>query len=155
METTSHHGFGAFNGTGDGHMRHRRMMMHMSFYWGHKAEVLFSGWPGTSSVMYPLALAFVFVLAVLVEWLSHCNIIKPGTNNLAVGLMQTAMYTVRSGLDYMVMLAVMSFNGGVFLAVVGGRAVGFLVFGSRAFRKTSGSASGSDHAPSDLPPMKC
>ncbi|KAG2690711.1 hypothetical protein I3760_09G202500 [Carya illinoinensis] len=137
METTSHHNFGpAFSGTVGEHIHHRRMMMHMSFYWGHNAVVLFSGWPGTSSAMYFLAWVLVFLLAVLLEWLSRLNIIKPGTNNLAEGLMQTAMYTVRIGLEYVVMLAVMSFNVGIFLAAVLGRAVGFFVFGSRAFKKT-------------------
>jgi copper transporter 1 len=83
-----------------------------------------------SPTMYALALAFVFALAVLVKWLSqYCNIVKPGTNDVAVGLVQTALYAVRSGADYMLILAVMSFNGGVFLATVVGRLVGFLVFG--------------------------
>ncbi|KAK6244983.1 hypothetical protein QUC31_011392 [Theobroma cacao] len=121
----------------------------MSFYWGHKSEILFSGWPGSNSGMYALALMFVFALAVTVEWLSYCSIIKPGANKVAAGFFQTAMHTVRAGLSYMVMLAVMSFNGGVFLSAVFGHAVGFLVFGSRAFRKSGGS----EKKP-DLPPRK-
>ncbi|EOY07356.1 Copper transporter, putative [Theobroma cacao] len=142
VETTS-----AWNTTGL-HV-HRKSLLHMSFYWGHKSEILFSGWPGSNSGMYALALMFVFALAVTVEWLSYCSIIKPGANKVAAGFFQTAMHTVRAGLSYMVMLAVMSFNGGVFLSAVFGHAVGFLVFGSRAFRKSGGS----EKKP-DLPPRK-
>uniref|UniRef100_A0A5B7C3S5 Copper transport protein n=1 Tax=Davidia involucrata TaxID=16924 RepID=A0A5B7C3S5_DAVIN len=138
----------AFYAIGSGTHVHHHKMMHMTFFWGKHAEVLFSGWPGNSTAMYALALIFVFALAVLVEWLSHCNFIKPGTNKVAAGLFQTGFHAVRSGMSYMVMLAVMSFNGGVFLAAVLGHAVGFMLFGSRAFKK------GSDK-PSDLPTMKC
>jgi copper transporter 1 len=117
---------------------HRKMMMHMTFFWGHKTEVLFKGWPGSSTGMYAVALTFVFALAILVEVFSLLSVIKPGTNKAAAGFFQTGMYAVRSGLSYMVMLAVMSFNGGVFLAAVGGHAVGFALFGSRA-KKSGGS----------------
>ncbi|XVE96976.1 hypothetical protein REPUB_Repub02eG0270500 [Reevesia pubescens] len=134
----------AWNTTGP-HV-HRKSLIHMSFYWGHKSEILFSCWPGSSSGMYALALIFVFVLAMIVEWLSYCSIIKPGVNKVAAGFFQTAMHTVRAGVSYMVMLAVFSFNGGVFLAAVFGHAIGFLVFGSKAFRK-------SEKVP-DLPPRK-
>ncbi|XVE61976.1 hypothetical protein DITRI_Ditri06bG0081800 [Diplodiscus trichospermus] len=145
VETTS-----AWNTTGL-HHAHRKSLTHMSFHWGYKAKILFSGWPGCSSGMgmYALALILVFILAVAVEWLSYCSIIKPGANKVAAGFFQTGMYTVRGGVSYMVMLAVMSFNGGVFLTAVFGHAVGFLVFGSKAFRKSGGS-----EKVLDLPPRK-
>ncbi|GAV65466.1 Ctr domain-containing protein [Cephalotus follicularis] len=121
---------------------HHRVMMRMHFFWGHETEILFSGWPGSSSGMYALALIFVFVLAVIVECLTTYKVKKVGANKVAVGFFQTATYTVRSGLSYMVMLAVMSFNGGVFLAAVGGHAVGFVLFGSRVSKE--GASGGSD-----------
>lgn len=121
------------NGT-DG--MHHKMMMHMTFFWGKETLILFSGWPGTSTGMYVLALVFVFVLAVLVEWLSHCRLVKPGSRNVAAGLIQALVHAVRVGLAYMVMLAVMSFNGGVFIVAVAGHLVGFLIFGSRVFKDT-------------------
>ncbi|KAJ4725695.1 putative Copper transporter [Melia azedarach] len=134
-------------------MHHKKMMMHMTFYWGKEALVLFKGWPGTRPVMYALALIFVFVMGFLVEWLSHSRLIKPGASNVFAGVIQTFMHTIRVGLAYMVMLAVMSFNVGVFLAAVAGQALGFLVFGSRVFERA-------DNIPpyekaSDLPPMSC
>ncbi|KAK0584045.1 hypothetical protein LWI29_006908 [Acer saccharum] len=132
----------AWNVTGEPHV-HRRSFMHMTFYWGHKAEVLFRGWPCSSPAMYALAIMFVFVLAVVVEWLSHFDAVKPGANSVAAGFFKTAVHGVRYGMSYMVMLAVMSFNGGIFLAAVFGHAFGYLLFGSRVFKKTSGSENAS------------
>ena len=63
-------------------------------------------------------------------------------------MVQTLLHAIRIGLAYMVMLALMSFNGGVFLVAVAGHAVGFLVFGSRVFR---GSEMVSLEKTSDLP----
>ncbi|KAL6979133.1 hypothetical protein U1Q18_020797 [Sarracenia purpurea var. burkii] len=122
--------------TGMTNMSHHSSMMHMTFFWGKNAEILFSGWPGTRSGMYALALIIVFVLSVLVEWLSYSNLAGgDGSNRVATGTIQTLVHAVRIGLAYMVMLALMSFNAGVFLVAVAGHAVGFFFFGSRAFKK--------------------
>ncbi|KAI4382405.1 hypothetical protein MLD38_008375 [Melastoma candidum] len=129
----------------------RHMMMHMTFFWGKNTEVLFDKWPGRSTGMYVLALAVVFVLCFIVEWLSHSRLLKHRPENkVAVGMVQTGMHTVRMGVAYMAMLAVMSFNGGVFLAAVAGHAVGFMVFGSTVFGKET-----SENKTRDLPPMRC
>ncbi|KAK8518103.1 hypothetical protein V6N13_027590 [Hibiscus sabdariffa] len=117
---------------------HRHSPTHTSFYWGHESQIIFSGWPGSSGGMYALALFFVFGLAVIVECLSYRSMVKPEANRVAAWFFKTAMHTIRAGLSYVVMLAVMSFNGGVFLAAVFGHAVGFLVFGSKAFGKQGG-----------------
>ncbi|XP_065869385.1 copper transporter 1-like [Euphorbia lathyris] len=137
------------NSTG-GMPSHHKMMMHMTFYWGKDALILFSGWPGTRSGMYVLALILVFVLSFLVEFLSQCQIIKPGSSDFTAGVIQTLMHALRVGLAYMVMLAIMSFNGGVFLVAVAGHTLGFLLFGSRLFKKISPTIK-----TSDLPPMRC
>ncbi|KAM7257602.1 hypothetical protein ACFE04_013343 [Oxalis oulophora] len=134
---------------------HGKKMMHMSFYWGNYGYILFTGWPGTSSGMYALALILVFFLAVLIEWLSHSRLLKAGSNNVVAGCVQTAMHAVRMGLAYFVMLAVMSFNGGVLLMVILGHAVGFFAFGSRAVKRNDDDQSVSYEKPSDLPPMSC
>lgn len=104
--------------------------------------------------MYVLALVFVFSLAVIVEWLSHYNIVKPGASRGAAGLFKTGLHGVRVGLAYMVVLAVMSFNGGIFIAAVVGHAVGYLLFGSRVVFNKSGRSDSDSHKDSDLPPPK-
>ncbi|KAL2239748.1 copper transporter 6 [Sesamum indicum] len=143
------------NGTMMMHRRH--MMMHMTFFWGKNAEILFDGWPGYGHLgMYLLALALVFFLAFIVEWLSNCTILRGSSSSsqrsaAAVGMLQTLLYAVRIGLAYLVMLAIMSFNAGVFLVAIAGHSIGFFLFGSRAFNKQA-SAPGKT---SDLPPMNC
>ncbi|GMH11181.1 hypothetical protein Nepgr_013022 [Nepenthes gracilis] len=137
-----------------GTMAHQNMMvMHMTFFWGKNAQILFDGWPGNRAGMYALSLVIVFLLAAAVECLSRSQVIKPGTNGVAAGLLLTAMHTVRMGLAYLVMLAVMSFNGGVFLAAVGGHAVGFLVAWIGVFKKAASPYSYENT--SDLPPTSC
>ncbi|KAK3018982.1 hypothetical protein RJ639_003401 [Escallonia herrerae] len=66
-----------FSSTGDGTHPHHKIL-HTAFYWGTEAEFLFPGWPGKSPGMYALALVFVFLLAVLVEGLSHCTVDSGG-----------------------------------------------------------------------------
>ncbi|KAI4354594.1 hypothetical protein L6164_003444 [Bauhinia variegata] len=143
-----------YNSTVAGRLGRRRIPINESFYWGHKAVVLFPCWPGDNAGMYALSLIFVFVMAMLVEWLSFTNVVKlkPGSNDVVASVAKTALYGVRTALSYMVMLAVMSFNGGVFLVAIGGHVIGFLVFGTRAIRNK---AVGSDHGkPSELPQLK-
>ncbi|XP_048235843.1 copper transporter 6-like [Ricinus communis] len=108
------------------------MMMHMSFYWGKHAIVLFSGWPKESLGMYLLALFFVFFLAVGIEVLSvpaTANVF--GSNPMMGAFIQASVYAVKMGFAYMVMLSVMSFNLGIFIAAVAGHALGFLIVKAR------------------------
>lgn len=137
---------------------HEMMMMHMTFFWGTKSEILFSGWPGTRTGMYALALVFVFVLCVLVEWLTHrSRLLLPAKPGVAAGVLRSLLHALRMGLAYLAMLALMSFNVGVFLAAVAGHAVGFLAFASGGpFGKPE--EAGGPHAgkgSADLPPMSC
>jgi len=137
----------------DAAVNNHHMMMHMTFFWGKNAEILFSGWPGYNNIgMYVFALFVVFLLAFFVEWLSHSNYIKESANHVTAGLIQTALYGIRIGLAYLVMLSVMSFNGGIFLAAISGHTLGFLVFGSRVFKKSPLTAYAKA---SDLPSMPC
>ncbi|KAJ6830843.1 copper transporter 6-like [Iris pallida] len=110
--------------------------MHMTFFWGHRVDILFSGWPGGRRHgvgMYLLALLFVFALSALVELLSYLpRLAAVGGGGGGGGLVLTGIATLRTGLSYLVMLAVMSFNAGVLIAAVLGHAVGYYVFGSGA-----------------------
>ncbi|KAF3449036.1 hypothetical protein FNV43_RR09760 [Rhamnella rubrinervis] len=107
-------------------------MMHMSLYWGKAAVVLFSGWPGQHVGMYTLALFFVFLMAIAAEIFSVSPAVKAGTRPAMAGIIQTSVYVFRIGITYLVMLAVMSFNIGIFMAAVAGHSLGFFLVRSRA-----------------------
>ncbi|KAL2898841.1 Copper transporter 6 [Bienertia sinuspersici] len=136
-----------------------KMMMHMTFYWGKNAEVLFSGFPGSHTAMYILSLFGAFLLSFLVESLSRTRFVKEGSNDVASGLLLTFLHALRMGLAYLVMLAVMSFNGGIFIAAVLGHAFGFMLFGTRVFGSGHKGTGDSGLPPyrktADLPPMSC
>lgn len=114
------------------------MNMQMSFYWGRKATVLFSGWPNNNLGMYILAILFVFFLAMAAEVLSNQPPIKRGTNPLVGGLIQSSVHFFRIVFIYLLMLAVMSFNVGIFIAAVLGHTFGFFVARSRAIAVANG-----------------
>ncbi|KAK7339757.1 hypothetical protein VNO77_20439 [Canavalia gladiata] len=121
------------------------MMMRMSFYWGKDATVLFSGWPNHSVGMYILAIFFVFFLAFTAEVLSMQPLIKRGTSPFLGGFIQTCVFFFRISFTYLLMLAVMSFNGGIFIAAVVGHSLGFFIAKTRALaianREYKGSSS--------------
>ncbi|XP_078149717.1 copper transporter 1-like [Carex rostrata] len=125
----------------------------MTFFWGNKAEVLFSGWPGDRGGMYALALIVVFFLAAGTEMVSS-NRVDRYTNGKSV--VQTVVHTVRVGLMYVLMLAVMSFNGGIFIAACIGHAVGFFIFKSAIWSKQRDEPACPDGTKyRDLPSMSC
>ncbi|KAF8766198.1 hypothetical protein HU200_007704 [Digitaria exilis] len=128
---------GAHVGGGGGGMGMRRKRyIHMTFFWGSKSEILFTGWPGA---MYAAALVAVFAVAFLLEFLGSRRLdsLLPAAaaaaaaagrgdrRRVAAGASRAA---VRVGGSYLLMLALMSFNGGVLLVAVAGHAAGFLAF---------------------------
>ncbi|KAJ7950231.1 putative Copper transporter [Quillaja saponaria] len=111
-----------------GQDKNMMMMMHMNFYWGKDAIVLFSGWPNHNLGMYVLAIFFVFLLSAAAEFLSvRPVVVKRGTNPVLGGLTQAGIYAFRISFLYLVMLSVMSFNLGIFIAAVVGHTVGFFI----------------------------
>ncbi|XP_062224760.1 copper transporter 6-like [Phragmites australis] len=131
-------------------------MTHMSFFLGDRAVVLFPGWPGARGAgAYLLCLLFVLALAALTEALaavSRCVARRgrgeggDGSAPASSAALLTAAHAARMGMAYLVMLAVMSFNAGVFLAAVTGHALGFLLARSRVH---PGTARGSGAAARD------
>ncbi|CAN4115995.1 unnamed protein product [Withania somnifera] len=102
------------------------MVMQMNFYWGKDVTILFKGWPDNHLGMYILSLLFVFFMAFGVEIMSMGPrmIIKRSI----AGVIQAGIYyTVRMVLVYFVMLAVMSFNIGIFIVAILGHGLGFVV----------------------------
>jgi copper transporter 1 len=116
----------------------RMRYTHMTFFWGKDSEILFAGWPGARGGMYALALVAVFALAFLLEFLGSrgldARLHKAGDGRrVAAGAARAAVHALRVGMAYLLMLALMSFNGGVLLVAVAGHAAGFLAFRAGLF----------------------
>lgn len=102
------------------------MVMQMNFYWGKNATILFKGWPDNNLGMYILSLFFVFFMAFAVEIMSMGLKINKSMNPIVGGLILNSIYyTVRMVLVYFVMLAVMSFNVGIFIVAILGHGLGY------------------------------
>lgn len=114
---------------------HDMAMMHTSFFWGKDVVLLFAGWPGSGHLgMYILALAVVFVLAAAAEVFASAPTpdrrrhAQSAATVLGATAGSAASHAIHMVLAYFVMLSVMSYNVGVFLAAVAGGATGrFLV----------------------------
>ena len=117
------------------------MPFHTAFYWGKAHQILFPGWPGSSTPMYVLAVLLVFFLAILTECLAHVKLVKSGSNRVAGCFFTAGMRAVRAGIAYMVILAVMSYNAGIFVAAIVGHAIGYTIFGSGLWFKFDGPSS--------------
>ncbi|XP_066399499.1 copper transporter 5.1-like [Miscanthus floridulus] len=134
-------------------------MMHMTFYWGKSATILFDGWRTSTWLDYLPSLVALLLAAAFYQYLEALRVrtkliaqgaakqassipppasFNPRTPLLAPAVAGrwparvavAAMFGVNSALGYLLMLSVMSFNGGVFIAVVVGLALGYLAFRS-------------------------
>jgi copper transporter 1 len=128
-------------------------MMHMTFYWGRDVTLLFDSWKTSSWASYSLTLLACLIVSAFYQYLEdrrvrlkivssgkppaqieapllQGNILEGGGKWLPARIAGAVLFGVNSAIGYMLMLAVMSFNGGVFVAVVLGLAIGYFIFRS-------------------------
>ncbi|VFQ97762.1 unnamed protein product [Cuscuta campestris] len=130
-------------------------MMHMTFYWGKNVTVLFDFWKTDSWTSYALTLFVSFLFSVFYQYMEDRRLrfriagssSSPGSNKAnpadaplirsaggrrvsAARMTGALLFGISSAVGYLLMLAIMSFNAGVFIAVVVGLAVGYLFFRS-------------------------
>uniref|UniRef100_A0A2P2QRJ1 Copper transport protein n=1 Tax=Rhizophora mucronata TaxID=61149 RepID=A0A2P2QRJ1_RHIMU len=127
-------------------------MMHMTFYWGRQVTLLVDSWRTTTWLQYSLTLLACLLASALYQYLENrrmrLKVITSAANSAAVPIQQPLLFSQLTGrkkcwlgrvagallfglnaaIGYLLMLSVMSFNGGVFLAVVAGLAIGYLFF---------------------------
>ncbi|XP_074271661.1 copper transporter 5-like [Silene latifolia] len=130
-------------------------MMHMTFYWGKKVTVLFDWWKTESWTSYALTLLVCFLFAVFYQYMEdrrlsflamavapphqQPSIAAPLIPRLGtrvgkwVRVATAVLVGVNSGIAYMLMLAVMSFNWGVLIAIVLGFGVGYFLFRAKEY----------------------
>uniref|UniRef100_A0A0D6QT51 Copper transport protein n=1 Tax=Araucaria cunninghamii TaxID=56994 RepID=A0A0D6QT51_ARACU len=130
-------------------------MMHMTFYWGVEVTLLFDGWRTRTPLQYwasllVLAVASVFheyVVSVRAHLRQYTTEGKQAEDEIVMGsrerlvrqfkkractvkAAESMLFAVNALLGYLLMLAAMSFNGGVVVAIVVGLTTGFLCFRS-------------------------
>eukprot|EP01018_Ginkgo_biloba_P015558 Gb_28691 [translate_table: standard] len=123
-------------------------MMHMTFYWGKQVTLLFDDWKTQTWLSYSLTLVAVFLFSVFHEYIVNLRsrfngvstakdpsdlrvpfLRKPSNAYTSKGV-ESVLFGLNAGLGYLLMLAVMSFNGGVFIAAILGFIVGYFIFRS-------------------------
>ncbi|KAJ7958424.1 Copper transporter [Quillaja saponaria] len=129
-------------------------MMHMTFYWSKKVTLLIDDWRTDSWTSFLLTLLACVIASVFYQYLEdrrlrlkfissrkpspmsqiqtpllQSKLTDDGTK-LGVKFAGAILFGVNSAIGYLLMLAVMSFNGGVFVAIVVGLAIGYFVFRS-------------------------
>lgn len=126
--------------------------MHMTFYWSREVTLLVDSWRTSSWTGYLLTLLACLVAAAFYQYMEDLRLrIKiaaasgkpsPAAAQIEAPLLQkrlggkwtlarlagALLFGVNAAIGYLLMLAIMSFNGGVFIALVLGLAVGFLLF---------------------------
>lgn len=101
---------------------------HTSFWVGTNVMVLFPGWPGNYSLLdYYLALLLVFVLSFLSTTPRMIRVTSARCFPMFL-LLHAFKHGLEKCLFYLVVLCVVTFNVGVFLAAMAGHAVGYFMY---------------------------
>ncbi|KAK4755946.1 hypothetical protein SAY87_009703 [Trapa incisa] len=130
-------------------------MMHMTLYWGVQVTLLVDSWRTDSWPSYLLTLLACALSSAFYQYLedrrlrlksaaasyapapsstepSSASPLIPKLHRLRrlnqAKLASTVLFGVNSAIGYLLMLAIMSFNGGVFLSIVAGLTVGYWLF---------------------------
>lgn len=106
------------------------MSMPMSFELSTRTVLWFSQWQTDGPFSYALALAAVVALGLAHEALNARRVAAAASTAAASPRDRALGYALSLVTSYLLMLAVMTYNVGVFAAVVSGMAAGFFVFGT-------------------------
>ncbi|KAM3741565.1 hypothetical protein ACB098_07G005500 [Castanea mollissima] len=125
-------------------------MMHMTIYWGKKVTLLVHWWKTRTWVSYILTLLVCFLFSAFYQYMEDRRLhFKASASNpppIATPLLSklgrarrvsparlvtSLFFGVNSALGYLLMLAIMSCNGGVFLAILLGLSFGYYLFRTR------------------------
>eukprot|EP00128_Syssomonas_multiformis_P010909 Colp12_sorted_trinity150504_noHs@34956 len=107
--------------------------MSMSFHGGINEVILWNAWTTTTTGEYVVTWFAMFFFAVVFEWLTtfnqkFVNRHPSKASNNSIRLIQTLLHMARLTLGYVLMLVVMTFNTGLFFAIVGGAGLGYFLF---------------------------
>ncbi|XP_071699096.1 copper transporter 5.1 [Rutidosis leptorrhynchoides] len=124
-------------------------MMHMTFYWSNNVTLLIDSWHTDSWFTYFLTLIVCFAVSIFYQFMEDLRIrfkikstskasvendpllyTKFSSSRRQARVVGCVLFGLNSGINYFMMLAVMSFNGGVFVSIVVGLAVGYWWFRS-------------------------
>lgn len=125
-------------------------MMHMTFYWSKQMTLLVNSWRTSTWTGYAISLLACVIVAAFYQYMEDLRLririaaaVKTPPDQIDAPLLQkrvaggkwsvarlagALLFGVNAAIGYLLMLAIMSFNGGVFVAIVAGLAGGFLLF---------------------------
>ncbi|GAB4838054.1 hypothetical protein Ancab_027584 [Ancistrocladus abbreviatus] len=128
-------------------------MMHMTFYWGKNVTLLFDWWKTDSWSSYGFTLLVCFIFSAFYQYMEDRRLKLRAVATVApydprsstntplllpyrlrnrwgnpARFATVALFAVDAAIGYLLMLAVMSFNAGVLIAVVLGLSVGYFLF---------------------------
>lgn len=93
-------------------------MLQMTFHWSTEETLLFESWQTTGPVSFLLSSFIILVAAAGMQILRFTLSLKPGS---AAGLL---LYGVHTTTSFLLMLLAMTFNTGIFLAIILGSCLG-------------------------------